>query len=71
MEKLKGYRGIEYDIHHRDETRWEWFAYPKKEEGPPLNGGVSGTYEMALSACRAAIDGWLAQIQTHNPDAKH
>jgi hypothetical protein len=53
------HRGIEYGIHRDEHGDWHWAYYPKVEQGTVEKGTVKGTREMAISACRAAIDKWL------------
>lgn len=56
---MKEYRGVEYEIHHRDEKRWEWICYPNREKNAPMAGRVDGTHEDAVAACQAVIDTFL------------
>lgn len=54
-----GYRSVEFAIHELDGNRWEWFYYPKKEDGEAQRGEVNGTRDEAEVACKKAIDAYL------------
>jgi hypothetical protein len=53
------YRGIEYGVHCDEQGVWHWAYYPKIGEGVREGGKLQGTREMAIAACKAAIDKWL------------
>ncbi len=53
------HRTIGYGISRLKEGAWVWTYYPKIEDGRKTSGEVTGTWEDACAACRAAIDKWL------------
>ena len=59
LAETQGYRGIEYGVHNEGEGLWQWAYYPKLGTGVVERGQVKGTGEMAITACKAAIDQWL------------
>jgi hypothetical protein len=56
------YRGVEFGIHHDDDGDWEWTYYPKIGLGIRTRGKVKGTREVAIAACKLAIDEWLGPV---------
>ena len=53
------YRGIGFGVYDEGRGRWRWTYYPKMGLGLAKSGTIKGTREMAIAACKAAIDKWL------------
>ena len=54
------YRGVEFGLYDEGRgRRWRWTYYPKMGLGLATSGATIGTREMAIAACKAAIDKWL------------
>jgi len=53
------YRGVEFGVFDKGRGHWRWTYYPKMGLGLAKSGTIDGTREMAIAACRAAIDTWL------------
>jgi hypothetical protein len=52
----RGYRGIQFGVHRAGENDWRWAYYPTAGTVVAERGKVKGTREMAVKACKAAID---------------
>jgi hypothetical protein len=61
MTRLEGlpHRRIEYGVYRDDQGVWHWAYYPKIGQGIVERGQIKGTREMAVRACKVAIDKWL------------
>jgi hypothetical protein len=53
------YRGVEFGVFDKGRGQWRWTYYPKMGLGLAKSGTIDGTREMAIVACRSAIDKWL------------
>jgi hypothetical protein len=58
MTRRAEYRAVEFAVHARGPSNWEWVYY---WAGKTAKGELRGTRKEAVDACEKAIDGFLAE----------